>query len=293
MDIADATLIRVAMPTPPVSPAHSPDADTEEAGPSAPVEAQPSAPAAAHSPPTASPPVFPVPSHTSTTSPTPTPAAMPTSRRSTPDSPLGSTPSTPPSPPPAQSEEAVPLHILQLRSQLQRIEARQLHFQEETKVFQQTLINFLCFQFPSATTFFGQQSATQPHAHHFAATQPIPSANPSVPAGDTEEVHLSFDDENDIFDWQSPIDHPNPIGPTPQMVEAPESSTARHTKSSEPAKAPVLSPAPTPAKSSLADHTTPDSPARRKGNAPVGRTISRHAPSSLEEEEQLHRPTKR
>ncbi|KAL4279579.1 hypothetical protein GQ457_03G020320 [Hibiscus cannabinus] len=200
MDIADATPIRVAMPTPPVTPAHSPDAALEEAGPSAPAEAQPFATTATRSPPAASPPVFSVPSHTSTTIPTITPAAMPASRQSTPDSPLGSAPTTPSSPPLVQSEEAVPLHILQLQSQLQRIEAKQLHFQEETKVFQQTLINFLCFRFPSAATFFGKQSAAQPHAHHSTATQPIPSANPSVPAGDTEEVHLSSDNENDIFD---------------------------------------------------------------------------------------------
>ncbi|KAK8990223.1 hypothetical protein V6N11_008929 [Hibiscus sabdariffa] len=289
MEIADATPIRIAMPTPPVSPSHSPDADPEEADPSALAEAQPSAPAATHSPPVASPQVFPVPSHTSTTSPTTspttTPSAMPTSRQSTPDSPLGFTPTIPSSPPPVQSEEAVPLHILQLRSQLQRIEAMQLHIQEEMKVFQQTLINFICFQFPSAATFFGQQSAAQPHAHHSAATQSIPSTNPSVPAGDTEEVHLSSDDENDIFDWQSPRDHPNPIGPTPQRVEAPESSTARHTKSLGPAEVPILSPAPTPAKSALADRTTPDSSAQRKGKAPAGRTVSKHTPSSPEEEE--------
>ncbi|KAK8560091.1 hypothetical protein V6N12_012894 [Hibiscus sabdariffa] len=39
---------------------------------------------------------------------------------------MGSAPTPPPPPPPAQSEEAAPIHILQLRSQLQRIEARQL-----------------------------------------------------------------------------------------------------------------------------------------------------------------------
>ncbi|KAK8575381.1 hypothetical protein V6N12_063056 [Hibiscus sabdariffa] len=92
MDVTDAAPIRVAMPTPPTSPTHYPLAAPEEVGPSAPAEA----------------------------------------RQTTLDSPLDSTPSTPSSSPPAQSEEAAPLHILQLRSQQQRIEARQLHFQEET-----------------------------------------------------------------------------------------------------------------------------------------------------------------
>ncbi|KAK8690898.1 hypothetical protein V6N13_074424 [Hibiscus sabdariffa] len=104
MDIADATPTRVVMPTPPTSPAHPAVAAPEEAGPSAPL--------AAHSSPVASPPVFPVTSHTSTASPTTTPAAMPANRQSTPDSPLGSAPTPPSSPPPAQSEEAIPLHIL-------------------------------------------------------------------------------------------------------------------------------------------------------------------------------------
>ncbi|KAL4360686.1 hypothetical protein GQ457_04G017050 [Hibiscus cannabinus] len=48
MDVADATPIRVALPTPPTSHAHSPAAAPEEAGPSAPVEAQPSPAATPH-----------------------------------------------------------------------------------------------------------------------------------------------------------------------------------------------------------------------------------------------------
>ncbi|KAK8504433.1 hypothetical protein V6N12_030530 [Hibiscus sabdariffa] len=132
---------------------------------------------------------------------------------------LGTTPDAPASPSPhAQSEVVAPLPILQLRNQLQRIEAS------------------------------------------------------------TEELHFSSDDENDVFDWQSPIDHLYPIGPT----------------SSKPAVAvPILSPAPTPANSAIADRPTPDSPARRKGKAPTGRTIARHAPSSPDEEEQMQRPAKR
>ncbi|KAK9029001.1 hypothetical protein V6N11_026131 [Hibiscus sabdariffa] len=130
MDVADATPLNMAMPTPPVSPIHTAAAPTDEAGPSAPAtQAEPQ-----HTPP-ASPPIVPVSSHTTTTSPATTPAARERSRERTPETPLGSTPSSPPSPPaPVQSEEAAPqLHMLQLRSQLQRLEARQIHFQEEMK----------------------------------------------------------------------------------------------------------------------------------------------------------------
>ncbi|KAK8519535.1 hypothetical protein V6N12_025570 [Hibiscus sabdariffa] len=104
MEIADAVPIQMAMPIPPAS---------EQPEPVAPVGKAPS--------PAATPPANP---HTS---PAPTPAATPAtqdSRQSTPASPIGSAPTPPPSPPPAQSEEAAPIHILQLRSQLQRIEAR-------------------------------------------------------------------------------------------------------------------------------------------------------------------------
>ncbi|KAK8690378.1 hypothetical protein V6N13_073912 [Hibiscus sabdariffa] len=212
MDVTDATPIRVALPTPPTSPAYSPAAAPEEEGPSAPAEARPS--------PAATPHASPIPNQTST------PTATPANRQTTLGSPLGSTPTTPSPPPPVQSEEAPPLHILQLWSQLQRIEARQLHFQEETKVFLNALKNFLCFQFPSAAAFFTPQPVATPNANHSATTQPIPSANPSVPVGDTEEVHLSSDDKNDIFDWQSPRDRHNPRRPTPTRVEVPESSTA-------------------------------------------------------------------
>ncbi|KAK8582320.1 hypothetical protein V6N13_032075 [Hibiscus sabdariffa] len=94
MDVADATPINVAMPTPPTSPIHMPAADTDEAGPSV----QPSTPAEARRSPAASPPVVPVSSHTTTTSPTTAPAAMPASRETTPYSHLGSAPSSPPPP---------------------------------------------------------------------------------------------------------------------------------------------------------------------------------------------------
>ncbi|KAK8675375.1 hypothetical protein V6N13_033442 [Hibiscus sabdariffa] len=217
-------------------------------------------------------------SHTTTTSPATTPAARPRSRESTPDSPLGSTPFSPPSPPaPIQSEEAAPpLHILQLRSQLQRIEARQLQFQEETKVFNQTLVKFLCFQFPSVAASFAQSSSPPPQPNISTAAQP--SANTSAKAGATEELHFSSDDENDVFDWQSPQDHLQSIGPTP----------------SKPATTvPILSAAPSPTTSSIAERPTPDSLARRKGKATAGRSFGRDIPSSPEDEEAEQRPAKR
>ncbi|KAK9031558.1 hypothetical protein V6N11_055854 [Hibiscus sabdariffa] len=206
MDVADATPLNMAMPTPSVSPIHTAAEPTDEVGPSATAtQAEPQ-----HTP-VASPPIVPVSSHTTTTSPATTPAARERSRERTPDTPLGSTPSSPPSPPaPAQSEEAAPpLHILQLRSQLQRIEARQIHFQEEMK---------------------------------------------------------------------SPRDHLQPLDP-PHSTPAPT--------------VPILSAAPTPSTSAVADRPTPDSPTRRKGKVKAGRSFGRDIPSSPEEEEAEQRPAKR
>ncbi|KAL4369454.1 hypothetical protein GQ457_05G022670 [Hibiscus cannabinus] len=234
----------------------------------------------AHQPqqtPPASPPVVPISSHTTTTSPATTPAAREQSRANTPDTHLGSTPSSSPSPPaPAQSEEATPpLHIMLLRSQLQRIEARHIHFQEEMKVFNANLLKFLHFQFPAAAHFFAQPSATPPQPNVSTAAQP--SATASAKAGATEEVHFSSDDENDVFDWQSPRDHLQPLDPI----------------TTTPAPAvPILSAAPTPTTSAVAERPTPDSPARRKGKATAGRTFGRNIPSSPEDEAN-QRPSKR
>ncbi|KAL4386087.1 hypothetical protein GQ457_09G016400 [Hibiscus cannabinus] len=198
MDVADTTPLNVAISTPPSSP--TPTAATPE---------DPAAPAEPQQTPPASPPMVPISSHTITTSRATTPAVQEHSRASTPDTHLGSTPSSSPPPPaPAQSEEAAPpLHIMQLRSQLQRIEARQIHFHEEMKVFNVNLLKFLHFQFPAAAAarFFVQPSATLPQPNVSAAAQPPATA--SAQAGATEKVHFSSDDENDIFDWQSPRDH--------------------------------------------------------------------------------------
>ncbi|KAK8574496.1 hypothetical protein V6N12_062186 [Hibiscus sabdariffa] len=206
MEVADATPIQMVMPTPTAS---------EQAEHSAPAGAQPS--------PTATPQATPA------TSPAPTPAATPESpdsRQSTPDSPLGSAPTPPPSPPPAHFEEAVPLHILQLRSQLQRIEARQLQHMEETNVFHNSLINFLCFQFPATIAYFHNQPTTTQPTNFSAVTLPKLTLIQSEGAVNTEKVNLSSDDENDIFDWHTSMEHHGPTCPTPCMADVPGSSTA-------------------------------------------------------------------
>ncbi|KAL4375884.1 hypothetical protein GQ457_02G030110 [Hibiscus cannabinus] len=134
MNVADTAPINMAMPTPPASPVPEVDARVEDSAPPSPAE--PSVAAEQHRTPQPSPPVIPVSSHTTTTSPATTPAVpAERNRGQTPETPLGSRPSSSPSPPAlAQFDEATPpLQYMLLRSQLQRIEARQLHFQNEIK----------------------------------------------------------------------------------------------------------------------------------------------------------------
>ncbi|KAK9043070.1 hypothetical protein V6N11_071421 [Hibiscus sabdariffa] len=279
MNVVDAAPINMAMPTPPASPVPEAEARVEDSAP--PSLAEPAAPAEQHRTPPPSPPIIPVSSHTTTASHATTPAApAERSRTKTPDTPLGSTASTPPSPPaPAQSEEvALPLPYMLLWSQLQRIEARQMNFQVEFKVFQSNLIKFLNFQFPASAAFFGQPSHPPPQPSvSAAATAAQPSTNTSAKEGATEEVHLSFDDKNDIFDWQSPRDHLLTLGP---VITTPAPA------------APILSTTPTPTTSNVAERPTPDSPARKRGKMTAGRTIGRDDPSSPEEEAD-QRPAKR
>ncbi|KAK8975567.1 hypothetical protein V6N11_055715 [Hibiscus sabdariffa] len=279
MNVADAAPINIAMPTPPASPVAEADVRVEDSAPPSPAE--PTAPADHQRTPPPSPPVILVSSHTTTASPATTPAApAERTRGQTPDTPLGSTPSSsPPSPPaPAHSEEAtLPLPFMLLRSQLQRIEARQLNFQNEIKVFQENLIKFLNFQFPTSAAFFGQTSTPplQPSAPAAATAQP--STHTSAKEGATEEIHISSDDENDVFDWHSPWDHLLTLGPS--------------TTTPAPA-APILFAAPTPTTSAVAERPTPESPARKRGKATAGRTIGRNDPSSQEEDAD-QRPAKR
>ncbi|KAL4302573.1 hypothetical protein GQ457_10G009790 [Hibiscus cannabinus] len=278
MDVADAAPLNVAMPTPPANPIPEAAARAEDSAPTASAEpSYPAPPAEPQQTPPASPPVVPISSHTTTTSPPTAPAAQEQSRASTPATNLGSTPSSPPSPPAAaQSEEAAPsLQIMLLRSQLQRIEARQIHFQEEMKVFNSNLLKFLQFQFPASATFFGQPSFPPPQPSVSAAAQP--STHTSAKEGATEEVHFSSDDENDIFDWQSPRDHLQPLGPI----------------TTTPAPAvPILSATQPPTTYVVAERPTPDSPAKRKGKATAGRTFGRENPSSPEDKADQH-PAKR
>ncbi|KAK8698111.1 hypothetical protein V6N13_114242 [Hibiscus sabdariffa] len=175
------------------------------------------------------------------------------------------------------SEEAVPpLHILQLRNQLQRIEARQIQFQEEIKVFQSNLLKFLQFQFPASAAFFGPPSTAPPQPSVSAAAAAQPSTHTSAKEGATEEVHFSSNDENDIFDWQSPRDHLLTIGPV----------------TATPAPAvPILSAAPTPTTSAVAERPTPELPTRKRGKATAGRTIGSNNSFSPEEEADQRPPS--
>ncbi|KAL4312323.1 hypothetical protein GQ457_01G026180 [Hibiscus cannabinus] len=284
MNVADVAPLNMALPTPPASPVPEADARAEDSAPPSPAATAEQS----HTPPP-SPPIIPVFSHRTTTSPATTPAAPAEQPRGrTTETPLGSTPSNAQSPPaPAQSEEAGSLQYMLLRSQLQRIEARQLHFQNEVKVFQDTLTKFLLYQFPASATFFGQTSAppTHPSTSAAAAAQPSTSAaaahqstNTSAKEGATKELHFSSDDENDVFDWQSPRDHLMTLGPS----------------TSTPAPAiPILSAAPTPTTATAKDRPTPDSLTRKRGKSTAGRTIDQGSPSSPEEEAAEQRPAKR
>ncbi|KAK8506675.1 hypothetical protein V6N12_038494 [Hibiscus sabdariffa] len=78
---------------------------------------------------------------------------------------------------------------------------------EETKVFQTSLTNFLCFQYLKAATFFTAQPNMTHQVNLSAATQPKSTAKPSNETGNTKQVHFSSDDENDIFDSQTPMEH--------------------------------------------------------------------------------------
>ncbi|KAK8715302.1 hypothetical protein V6N13_042639 [Hibiscus sabdariffa] len=73
---------------------------------------------------------------------------------------------------------------------------------EETKVFRTSLINFLCFQFPSVAAFFSTPPTVEQPAP--ATAQPTPPTDPSEGADNTEQLNLSAED---IFDWHTPMEH--------------------------------------------------------------------------------------
>ncbi|KAK9042702.1 hypothetical protein V6N11_017767 [Hibiscus sabdariffa] len=252
MNVADAEPLNMAMPTPPYSPVNEADERVEDSAPPSPAE--PSVAVEPNRTPPPSPPVIPISSHTTTTSPTTTPAAPAEQTRSrTADTPLGSTPSNPAQSPtaPTQSEEAGSLQYMLLR--------------------------IPTFQFPASATFFGRSSTPPPQPSASAAAAQ-PSTHTSTKEGATEEVHFSSDDENDVFDWQSPRDHLLALGPS--------------TSTPAPA-APILSAAPTPTTAAVIARPTPDSPTRKRGKTTARRSFDQGSPSSPDEEEAEQRPAKR
>ncbi|KAK8560008.1 hypothetical protein V6N12_012816 [Hibiscus sabdariffa] len=155
-------------------------------------------------------------------------------------------------------------------------DSRQLQFMEETKVFHTSFINFLCFQFPNVAAFFTAHPTTTQPTNFSTATQPKSTSKQSEGAGNTEKVNLSSDDENDIFDRHTSMEHHGSICPTPRMAYIPESSTAQKRK--EPAHADgEVTPLPT---------ATNIDTARRRAKTPAGRIMISDPSSSPEVAEQ-------
>ncbi|KAK8556692.1 hypothetical protein V6N12_003087 [Hibiscus sabdariffa] len=90
---------------------------------------------------------------------------------------------------------------------------------EETKVFHNSLIRFLCFQFPDAARFFSTPPNTAPPLANSVV-------NPSEEAGQTEPVNLS---KEDIFDWQTLVIPPTTTPPA-HTDNATDPSPARKRK---------------------------------------------------------------
>ncbi|KAK8990784.1 hypothetical protein V6N11_028745 [Hibiscus sabdariffa] len=163
------------------------------------------------------------------------------------------------------------------------MEARQLQLIVETKVFQNLLINFLCFKFLEAANFF---STAQPKS-----TAPATSAaDPSTATGHMKPLELSFDASEDIFDWHTPLEHHVQPSSKLRVAVIPECSHAQKRKAPAPTEGDALS----------VEHPPPEIPAtntdpgRRKGKAMAGRIITRDRYSSPDDEEQSPpRPPKR
>ncbi|KAK8572992.1 hypothetical protein V6N12_029032 [Hibiscus sabdariffa] len=126
-------------------------------------------------------------------------------------------------PPPAQTSDAPSLHLLQLRNQLQRIEARQLQFIEDTKVFQLSLVQFLIQQFPAVASFFPNNQAGTPQANQS-------SVEPSITARKTETVHYSSNVASDAFDWNTPYKQQLSSPVRPPVAHIPELSNVHKRK---------------------------------------------------------------
>ncbi|KAK8666165.1 hypothetical protein V6N13_006317 [Hibiscus sabdariffa] len=136
---------------------------------------------------------------------------------------------------------------------------------EEIKVFRTSLINFLCFQFPSAAAFFSiPPTAEQPAP---ATAQLTPPADPSEGAGNTEQLNLSAED---IFDWHTPMEHQS------QLKEADILGSSKANED-----------APTPAEPPAAKENTP----RCRGKTPAKQIVLSDCSSSPEQPKQ--QPAKR
>ncbi|KAK8637068.1 hypothetical protein V6N13_064498 [Hibiscus sabdariffa] len=163
-----------------------------------------------------------------------------------------------------------PFHILQLCNQLQRMEARQLKFIEDTEVFQTSLVNFLSFQFPEVVAFFSVHPTATSPLNESAAAHPYAAADPSAGIDKTETVHYSSNTASDVFDWHTPFEHQQSPKAQP---DNPESSHTHKQKAEVEAKLGEKSPPKAPA-------NDPDLSTRRKGKAPTGRILTKEQPSS-------------
>ncbi|KAK8535978.1 hypothetical protein V6N12_012641 [Hibiscus sabdariffa] len=92
------------------------------------------------------------------------------------------------------------------------MEARQLQFIEESKVFQTSLVNFLMHQFPADAPFFPNNQAATPSTNQSAL-------EPSVAIGKTEMVYYSSNAAYNAFDWNTPYER----SPSPQPIHLPMS----------------------------------------------------------------------
>ncbi|KAK8977458.1 hypothetical protein V6N11_008373 [Hibiscus sabdariffa] len=203
IDVADYMPIQVAMPTPAQSE------HTEAPAPAVNLETPAgSAPATPPAEPHGSPSVATVAEGSFAAKPTP-PA-----------------PPAEPQPSPAHSTEVLPLYIMQLRNQIQRIEARQIEFITKSKVFETTLLQFLYDNFPNVKFQPESTAPVAPSAANSAAT-------PSAKIGETEEIHYSSNAELDAFDWHTAYETQPPTAPASSPAppaDIAESSSSRKRK---------------------------------------------------------------
>ncbi|KAK8570954.1 hypothetical protein V6N13_094051 [Hibiscus sabdariffa] len=132
----------------------------------------------------------------------------------------------------------------------------QLKFIEETKVFQNSLVQFLTFQFPVVIPFFSTNQAATPPANESAA-------EPSIGANKMETMHFSSNAASDTFHWNTPFDHRPFPSTQPTATDIPESSHARKRKA--PAKGVLTEDvSPTPAAAEEEEHISPQPPKKQR-----------------------------